>query len=590
MRPFLSSKATLIVLDNADSILDAQDPSAGEIRAAVNDLIQVSNVCVWITSRISTVPPHCETINIPTLFAEAAQATLYHIYGYGGWSSRINDILEQLDGHPFSITLFANVAQENQWNTEQLAMEWERRRTGVLSVGHSGSLATMIEPSLASPTFRELGPDARELLEVAAFFPQGVNEKNVGWLFPTIPNVLNILNTLCTLSLTHQNNGFITMLAPLRDHLRPKNPASSPLLVKTKECYFKRLAGSVPSGKPGFEEARWITMEDQNVEHLLDVFTTIDADSENVWDACSGFMDNLYWHKPRLVTLGPKIEALPDDHPSKAQCLQDLSYLFSSVGNTVERKRLLSHALKLRREKGDDLKVAQTLGSLSDTNRRMGLYKEGILQTQEAFEIYKRFGYIASQAGCLATQASLLRSDKQLYAAQQAIFYAFDLLPKKGEQIRAYKCHRIRGEIYYDMGETSKAIHHFEIATRIASSLNRLEQVFWVNYRLVEVLFGEGRFVEAQARLEHVKSHAVNNPYLLAQVMDQQAQLWDRQDRFEDAKSEALRALDAFEKLGAVDDAQRTRRFLHKIESRRPLRSKWRWWAPRNNPPCLELR
>ena len=577
LRPFLSSKATLIVLDNADSILDTQDPSAGEIRAVVNDLIQVSNVCVWITSRISTIPPHCETINIPTLSAESAQATLYHIYGYGGWSSRrINDILEQLDGHPLSITLLANVAQENQWNADQLAMEWERQRTGVLCVGHSGSLATMIEPSLASPTFRELGPDAHEFLEVAAFLPQGVNEKNAGWLFPTIPNALSILNTLCTLSLTHRNNGFITMLAPLRGHLRPKNPASSPLLVKTKERYFKRLASRVPSGKPSFEEAQWIAVEDQNIEHLLDVFTTIDADSENFWDACSGFMDHLYWYKPRLVTLGPKIEALPDDHPSKAQCLQSLSHLFSSVGNSVERKRLLSHALKLRREKGDYFKAAQTLGSLSDTNRRMGLYKEGIQQATEASRIYKRFGYTANQAGCLVTLASLLRSDKQLYAAKKVVSKAFNLLPKEGEQLRAYMCHRVRGEIYYDMGETKKAIHRFKIAARIASSLNQPEQLFWINHRLVDALGEEGVFADARACLERAKSHAVNNPYLLAHTMYQRARLWNRQDRFEDAKSEALRALDAFEELGAVDDAQDTRRFLHKIETLLHPRSKWR--------------
>ena len=583
LRPFLSSKATLIVLDNAESILDTQDPSAGDIRAAVNDLIQVSNVCVWITSRISTVPPHCETINIPTLSAEATQDAFYHIYKYGGWSSRINETLEQLDGHPLSVTLLANTAQENQWNADQLAMEWERQRTGVISVGHSESLATMIEPSLASPTFRELGPDAREILEVTAFFPQGVNEENVGWVFPTIPNVVNILDTLCTLSLTHRNSGFFTMLAPLRDHLRPKNPASSPLLVKTKECYFKRLAGSVPSGKPGLEEAQWIAVEDQNVEHLLEVFTTIDADSKDVWDACSGFMDHLYRHKPRLVTLGPKIEALPNNHPSRAQCLRDLSSLFESVGNFVERKRLLTLALKLWRETGDEIRVAGALTSLSDTNRIMGLYEEGILQAQEASGIYKRFGHPANQAVCLVTQASLLRSDKQLNAAEQAISQAFDLLPKKGERVLAYICHRVRGEIYYDMRETTKATHHFEIAAQIASSLNRPKQLFWIEYRLAEVLGGERKFADAQTCLERAKSHAVNNPYLLVRTMYHQARLWDRQDRFEDAKSEALRALDAFEKLGAVDDAQHTRQFLHKIETRRPPRSKWRGSSKRSS-------
>jgi hypothetical protein len=66
-----------------------------------------------------------------------------------------------------------------------------------------------------------------------------------------------------------------------------------------------------PDG-PNFREARWIVSEDVNVEHLLDVFTTIDENSDDVWVACAGFMEHLYWHKKRLTILKPKIEGLPE--------------------------------------------------------------------------------------------------------------------------------------------------------------------------------------------------------------------------------------------------------------------------------------
>ena len=567
LRPFLSSKEILIILDNAESILDPQGPSSREIYATVDELTQLSNLCVCITSRISTIPPHCETIRIPTLSIEAAQDTFHRIYKYGERTNQIRDILEQLDFHPLSITLLATVAQYNQWDTDRLTVEWERRRTGVLQVQHSGSLATTIELSLASPMFRELGPDARSLLEVVAFFPQGVNEKNTNWLFPTIPDVLNILDTFCALSLTHRNDGYITMLAPLRDYLRPKDPGSSLLLNTTKENYFTRFSGDIVPGKPGFEEARWIMTEDVNVEHLLDVFTTIDADSKSVWVACSRFMDHLYWHKPRLVTLAPKIEALPDNHPCKARCLIDLSRLFNSVGNFVERKRLLSHSLKLWREQGDDEWAARALWDLSDTNRRMGLHKEGIPQVEEASKIYERLGNAGKQTGCLITLASSLRSDGQLDAAEKVASRAIDLLPEKGEQLLACTCHRVLGEISYDKGETKKAIHYFEIAFRIASSLNQATQLFWIHYRLAHVFSGEGKFVDAQAHLERAKPHAANNPYLLAHVMYQQARLWDGQGRFGDAESEALCALGTFEELGATNDAEAMRQLLHQIET-----------------------
>ena len=369
------------------------------------------------------------------------------------------------------------------------------------------------------------------------------------------------------------------MLAPLRDHLRPKDPSSSPLLVATKEIYFTRLSGEILPGKPGFEEARWITAEDVNVEHLLDVFTRIDADSESTWDACARFMAQLYYHKSRLVMLGPKIELLPDDHPSKPQCLFDLSALFQSVGNSTECKRLLSRSLKLWREQGNDFRVARTLTSLSDANRGMHLHEEGVQQAEEASKLFERLGEVVEQADSLIIFALSLCQANQLNAAEEAGLRAVGLLPEKGEEFRVHQCHCALGDICRFKGETKKAIYHFEKALGIASSLNTVEELFWDHFGLAWVFYEVGELASAQTHAERAKSHAFNNPYHSARAMDQQAHLWNRQRRFEDAKSEALRALDAFEKLGAVDDAEDMRKLLRELEAREPGRRwpfKWR--------------
>ena len=268
LRQSLSSKETLIVLDNAESVLDPEGPSAQDIYADVDELARSSNICLLITSRISTIPPDCETLGIPILSMEAARDTFHRIYKHGERSSSIDNILEQLDFHPLSITLLAAVSQQNKWSTNRLIAEWARRRTAVLDANHSRSLRATIELSLASPTFQELGPGAREFLEVVAFFPQGVDEDKVHWQYPTISDAPKMLDEFCVLSLTYRREGFVTMLAPLRDHLRPKEPASSLLLGTAKECYFTRLSGNIIPGEPGFEEARWITSEDVNVEHF----------------------------------------------------------------------------------------------------------------------------------------------------------------------------------------------------------------------------------------------------------------------------------------------------------------------------------
>ena len=76
----------------------------------------------------------------------------------------------------------------------------------------SASRATFWEPRHRDRTFPHLPnvPRTRGLLRVIAFFPQGVNEKNIYWLFPNISDEPNMFNKFCILSLTYRSNRFIT--------------------------------------------------------------------------------------------------------------------------------------------------------------------------------------------------------------------------------------------------------------------------------------------------------------------------------------------------------------------------------------------
>ena len=566
LRPFLSSKQMLIVLDNAESILDPKEQNAEEIYPVVDELSQFKTICLLITSRVTTVPPRCRRPEIPTLSMEAACDIFYDIYGDHERSSIVNNLLERLDFHALSITLLATTASHNSWDYDRLAEEWDIQRARVLRAGYNKSLAATIELSLSSPTFRSLDPDARDLLGVVAFFPQGVNEKNLGWLLPTISNGKSTFDKFCVLSLTYRSNGFVTMLAPIRDYLGPQDPQSSPLLCATRDHYFHRLSAGPGPGMPGFEEGRWITSEDVNVEHLLGVFMSIDPGSGDILDACGNFVAHLHWHKPRQTTLGSKIEALQDDHPSKSGCLFPLSRLLGGIGQHVEQKRLLTHTLELVRREGHDLSIASTLRELSAANRELDLYEEGIPQAEEALEIFKRTGNTMWQMQCSSDLSRMLFDCGQLDAAEDVATRAIDLVPEQGQELLVCRFHRTLGQIYKSRGEREKAIHHFETAIGIASPFNWHDTLFWNHFCLAELFQGEGKFDKANTHIEQVKSHAADNEFLLGRAMHIQAEVWYQQLRLEEAKSEASHALDIFEKFGAAKEAGICRDLLHIFE------------------------
>ena len=582
----------ILFIDNAESILDPQGTDSQEIYSLVGELSRFENICLGITSRITTVPPHFKRPTIPTLSMESACEIFYTIYDHGGRSDIISDLVKRLDFHALSITLLAITASHNVWDYDRLAKEWNTHRVGVLRIDHRESLAATVELSLTSPTFRQLAPppkfhkliaspsfskiipspilhkfppSARELLEVVAFFPQGLDEKNLDWLFPMVPDREIIFDKFCVLSLTHRNDGFITMLAPIRDYICPRDPKSSPLLCAIKDRYFTRLSVHIDIDEPGFGEAQWIKSEDVNVEHLLDVFTSIDPSARKIWKVCRHFMQHLYWHKPRQTALGPKIEALPDGHRYKAKCLFELSKLFELVGNHAEQKRILTHTLTLETEKGNDFRIAETLSLLSDVNRVLSLPGEGIQQAEEALEIFKRLGNTPGQANCLKNLTLLLLDNEQLDSAENTALRTIELLPEKGQDFLLCGSHHLLGVIYRRKREKERAIDHFETALRIASPSNWQDILFWIHYDLSLLFLTEDELGGANTHIEQAKSHAADDTYLMGHAMNNQARIWHLQSKEEDARSEALRALEIYEKLGAARDAEDCKDLLQEI-------------------------
>jgi len=161
-----------------------------------------------------------------------------------------------------------------------------------------------------------------------------------------------------------------------------------------------------------------------------------------------------------------------------------------------------------------------------------------------------------------------LYEDQQLDAAEEAASQSINLLPERVDQTNTCRCHRVLGRIHSSKGETERGIDHFKAALRISSSLNWHDEQFWSHYGLAHLFYNQGRFEDSHAQVEHAKSHAVNDTYLMSRAMHLQALFWYHRDRLPEAKSEASCAIDALEKVGTVEDLELCRDLLHDIEKK----------------------
>jgi len=319
LRPFLSSNHILLLLDNAETILDPHAPEAPALYASVEELSRIETISLVITTRISMVPTTCRSIEIPTLSAISARHTFFYIYTNQEQVPEIDPLLRELDYHPLSITLLATVAIQNRWDHSRLLREWGKHRVSLLQTPHTPGLSATIELSVSSPMFANLGPDARDILGVIAILPQGVNEDELVWIFSAVSDIRDIVNTFIILSLTHRNHGFVTMLAPVREYLKT-DKCSCDLFVSTKNQYLTRLgdiARDSEHGRVQPQDIRWLVSEEVNVMALLTLFVEVDPEAQDIQRIClvvKKILDSTSLASHPMDNTTSSVRADPDTH------------------------------------------------------------------------------------------------------------------------------------------------------------------------------------------------------------------------------------------------------------------------------------
>ncbi|KAG5337141.1 hypothetical protein C0989_010553 [Termitomyces sp. Mn162] len=353
----LSTSETLLVLDNAETFLDAA-VDASRIADAIDGFGSRPNVAILLTTRTTVLPPNLEwtRVRVPALEEDALLIKL----------------LSAVDFHPLSINLLAQAALQNEWSPQDLVDAWDRQRIVLLDAGDGKiwSIAITIETSLNSPSVVKLGDTIYHLLQIIAFLPQGISKKRLSAIFPGVSDIESCADALCRQSLAYLNGNFITLLAPIRLYVSERynvQTYGNPLLKKVRQYYAAHV-----------DEKEIVYQDDVNMEHVFAHWVVDPEYMVYVLRLIYKFVYALFSYRPRPVSLRGVISALdPDESCQSVSCIDSFKiFTFSQ----------LPRRLQVSLEKGT------SLFAISVLLRWIGQIKESEEITAEAWTVLLETG------------------------------------------------------------------------------------------------------------------------------------------------------------------------------------------------------
>ncbi|KAH7908512.1 hypothetical protein BJ138DRAFT_1012630, partial [Hygrophoropsis aurantiaca] len=440
-------------------------------------------------------------------------------------ADRIAEVIEEFGAHPTVTIMFTTRnrrvpmnLQENQWTLEGLMRPWERQNACLLDMGDRKleNLSMTIELSLISSSIQRLGPDARHVMQVAAFLPQGLNGRDLEHLFPTIPNIHSIVGALCRLSLMYRKMDAYTMLSRVRLHIssaHKDDDIPSLNLTHVRAYYYKQLAQV--DGED--DEGAWITTEDANLERLLahDLSRATSRDMAFICRACRQFIRQLRQHKPRPTSLRPVILRLPEGNrsrnvgrDSKAGCAYALALLADHLVNVAESIDLYATAKRLFILNQEHNFAAWCLERMAAQYTWLGKISAAEDTLQDALTMRREHHILSSEdkarinmrLGSATMYRGRLQETRVLLTRAQRYFEDvndMDYLSRTME---------LQGEVDLRFGNYLAARKHFEALVLLPTFMSNAADQSWNLINLSAVEVREGNISKARRLLEEASA------------------------------------------------------------------------------------
>ncbi|KAH7927082.1 hypothetical protein BV22DRAFT_1127665 [Leucogyrophana mollusca] len=529
----LATSEAFLVLDNAETFQDAaSDADSSRIAELIDELGSLPSLTMVLTTRNRRVSMNLRhaTIDVPPLEASAARQAFTEIYPVDGSQAIVDGLLSALDFHTLSINLLAHVARENRWTLEELMRSWGEQQTHLLHLGDGKlrSLSATIELSLTSSSITQLGNDARHVMQVGAFLPQGINENDLKVFFPDIANIRSVVDTLCRLSLMYRKLGAYTMLSPIRMHIsgtRQGRDIPSFDLTHVRQHYYTQLEDVTSKDDGG----AWIGTEDANLERLIahDVSRATRKDMAVVCRACFHFIRQLRLHKPRPIALRSAVLGLPDGNPStkpsnilkavcrphpghalpfgKARCVFALAVLADDLVNVTESIDLYTAAKQLFLLDRDHCTAALCLEKIANAYTYLGKIADAERTLEEALTMRRKYRTLSrfDEAGInLYTGDAVMRRGglREALVLLASAREHFEHDRRSTAYLSWAMC--LQGEVELSSGNSKAARRHFEARLSLHTHMNDnvAQSSSLLNLSTVEV--AEGDAAEAHKLLQ----------------------------------------------------------------------------------------
>ena len=264
---FLQSFKALLVIDNAETFLEAPQDDTALMYRTLEDMGSQSATRIVLTTRnIETIPSNLpwNRIAVTGLDQKSALEAFAAVYPISPTNQRISQILSELEHHPLSINILANAAVMNEWDVSQLQKEWEHRKAELLDISLNDkyrSLRVTVELSISSFKDKNL---ALQILRAIAFLPQGIHCEDFHAISPSVANISLQIEAVRRSSLIYRTGGRLTMLAPIRIYIAGRYNRSllysDPFLSTLRTHYY---GGLVPQSR------KFIEREHANIDRLL---------------------------------------------------------------------------------------------------------------------------------------------------------------------------------------------------------------------------------------------------------------------------------------------------------------------------------